>query len=216
MKSMALNKLNAALVSAALLTPLYPAAVTAAPNENALDHMRWMIGRTLEQQDLGQGLNGMWKAPVLVYVSNPAQWMEVMGEMALSGELDYSPPVPEGVDWARQSVVLVSLGSYPNYRYGSVQINEVRVSGKRLLADVSVTPGQPGMTMTTAPYHLVVVDCCGPRAPGLRNKESLPVVMSVRTSSASSGSAMAGDTGHDTDDPSVLQLSWGAVKDEYR
>jgi len=216
MKSKVLNKLNAVLLSAALVAALNPVSSAAAPKKDAMDKMRWSSGHTLTQQDLEKGLNGMWKAPVLVYAGNAAQWRDVMGRMAQSGELDYSPPVPEGVDWNRQAVVLVSLGSYPNYQYNGVQIKEVRLSGRRLLVDVSVEPGQPNMGMNTAPYHMVVVNCCGSRAPGLKNKDSLPVVLSVRTSSAGPEEGMAGDTGGDTNQPTVMQLSWGAVKGEYR
>lgn len=216
MKTKALNQMNAALVSAGLLAALGPASSMAAPNDKALDNMRWKTGRTLEQRDVEKGLNGMWKAPVLVYAGNPSQWQEVMGQMALNGELDYSPPVPEGVDWSRQAVVLVSLGAYPNYQYNGVQVNEVRVSGRHMLVDVSVEPGQPNMGVRTAPYHMVVVDCCGPRAPGLRDKDSLPLKISVRTSSAAPGSGMSAGSDTDTDAPGVVQLSWGAVKGEYR
>jgi hypothetical protein len=216
MKAKVLNKVSAALVSAALVAMLGPAGSAAAPKDKTLDDIRWKTGRTLNQQDLEQGLNGMWKAPVLVYAANEAQWTEVMNQMAGNGELDYRPPVPEGVDWSRQSVVLISLGSYPDYRYNGVQINEVRLSGRKLLVDVSVEPGQPNMAISTAPYHLVVVDCCGQRAPGLKDRDSLPVRVSVRTSTAAAGSGAPEDTGDNDNGSTLVELSWGAVKGEYR
>jgi hypothetical protein len=201
MKANERNSLGVAVAVALLLLSPWAAGSARAADQADLD---WKTAQPVAHSTYEQGAEGYWDERVLLCVSSAEQWTREMEELKSRGALRVEwgdPPAPMNVDWSRQSVVLVSAGTLPNYSH-TVQVLEVKRHGNTLLVDVAYPEGYPGSMMRISPYHIVVVDSNGPLNVKYRGQASTP--------------------GHGTatsptqeNDPERL-VTWGAMKAKYR
>ena len=158
MKEGGLSSASAISVSALLVACL--GGLSSAHGETALDPL-WQEAEQLTASDLGQGGKSGYDRPVVLYVSSQGEWDRAMERLLKEGAL-WCLPLPEApsVDWNEKSVLLVALGRRAQ-KSASVRINEIRLSGNQLLADVTVTvPTEKDSKHLYFPYHLVQIDDC--------------------------------------------------------
>ncbi|MCC6158657.1 MAG: protease complex subunit PrcB family protein [Deltaproteobacteria bacterium] len=126
-------------------------------------------GRLVEAAVIAEyeGQYSGWTRAQRLLVRDEASWEQLWARVHTP--LASPPPLPP-VDFARQVVVGVALGSRPTGGF-SVDIVGVKRVGDRLIVRLRETQPAPGSMVTeafTQPYALVVVDLEGPVPAGLR------------------------------------------------
>lgn len=126
-------------------------------------------GRLVEAAVIAEfeGQYSGWTRAQRVLVRDEASWEQLWGRVHTP--LASPPPVPP-VDFSRQVVVGVAIGSRPTGGF-AVDIIGVKRVGDRLIVRLRETQPAPGSMVTeafTQPYALVVVDLEGPVPANLR------------------------------------------------
>ena len=107
--------------------------------------------------------DGVWAVPCVFLATSAAEWEELQREMEERGELVIEPPIPApAIDWKRNNVIVVSLGTLPSSGYG-VEVQAVKkMSGTALLEIQIILPGDPlRPQVMTFPYHMIEVEKYG-------------------------------------------------------
>lgn len=153
----------------------------------------WQEGKPLVTQDLDRGGKSGFDKPVVLYVSSEEEWDRAMKRLLKEGAL-WCLPLPQApsVEWDKKSVLLVALGRRAQEN-SSVQINEVRLHGNQLLADVTVTvPTELESKHLYFPYHMVQIDDC--EAASAKVKYSYDVLRGLSDSRSAQNDRAAGLT----------------------
>jgi hypothetical protein len=156
--------------------------------------------RTLMQYDMGA-----WMAPAAVVLNSAEDWASWNEEMVAQGKAVGVEAAP-AVDWSREAVVVVCLGENPtgNWR---VEMKSARKVGKRASVQVHVTMDAGG----SAPCHVIAMEklaaqalqlSCDCAVAGMPRQAQVYTGGGLQLASAEGGS--------------LNQVSWGALKHEYR
>jgi protease stability complex PrcB-like protein len=125
-----------------------------------------VAGTALPVRTLKQGIHCTVQKPERHVARTRTQYAGVWNRQLKSGALDGAPPPGPKVDFSKEMVLAVFMGSRPTGGY-SIQIQEARVEKGKLRVTVVEKSPPPGTITTqalTSPFHFVAV-----------KKSSLPV-----------------------------------------
>lgn len=114
-------------------------------------------GNTVSFESLKQGVNSGKEESFETVIRSPERWQQFWQD--LHGNFYQKPPLPR-VDWTKNMVIGIGLGSKPSGGY-SVEIKTIVIKdGQLVINAVEQQPGQNcGTTMAiTQPYHVVTVE----------------------------------------------------------
>ncbi len=195
---------TATMVAMALtMVALHAAPAASAPRARKAEPQNRPVDcRTL----MNYGMSA-WLAPASVVLTSPEAWAAWNREMVEAGHAVAEEPMPAGVDWAREAVVVLAMGEQHSGSY------ELHVAGAtRSLSSthmsLHVETGRGG----TSPALVVAMDRNAARRLTLSADYTLagmpmtPEMYEAPGLSAADASAPAGP----------VATTWGALKAEYR
>jgi len=152
------------LVGAAAGTVVVALSMMAAADRGdaaAVDNpqLAWARASRVHCESHRQGMDGNLSRPAALVANDAEEWDRTMARLWADGGLLVGPPeagADLGVDWKRNSVVLVGLGEQTVSRY-RVSVSSVRRRVNQLLLDVRVELADPDGVRLTSPYHMVLV-----------------------------------------------------------
>jgi hypothetical protein len=188
--------------------------LVATPARGNPDDHAWRAARPVRQEPLESGLWGVFRLPLVLLIYSESHWYSTMDSLGHAGDLISTPgpDAPAGVNWNRESVVIVAVGEFP-YLHCSVRIREVRRIGYRALCDVSVEVQSALILSPTSPYFITRIDKRGEvRSVAARYEYIEPYASMdvVRVWYSNRAAFLAGDG------DSTPGVSWSAVKSLYR
>jgi hypothetical protein len=202
MENRALNpKALATMAAAVALTLALSAGIGQAQGRSASHLAPSLPMRTLMAYD-----DGAWTSPVAVVLNSPAAWTAWNHEMVARGMAIGEEPVPAGVDWSKEAVLVVALGG------GSVPASRVRLENAHrvgLTTEVVVQPSTDGVG--EYPCHVVAMSRQLLKHVQIANAAQCGLAEQVAVYAASPAVAAA-----NSGTPTAIAVSWGEVKDAYR
>jgi hypothetical protein len=191
------QNLTAALVAMALTLAVMAPTASAAPGA-AERAKKSAACRTVENYTMSA-----WIAPAVVVVHSAAGWNKWNEQMAADGLALAAEAVPQGVDWAKECVVVVALGELSGPYAVSMKGAKRTLSGVQVMLEVEAGHGgsSPALVLAmprSASQNLSLVS----------DAIALPELRTYPESN------LAGDG--DGGNPVAAGTSWGAVKAEYR
>jgi hypothetical protein len=173
-----------------------------------------LISKRLNARTLERSLNGEYLAPVAMIANNRNQWNRLMADLVARGALRVLPArsaeelsQAHGVQWGRQSVILISLGELPTLSTELEVVEVRRAIGKHLQVRVAVRSSDLAQQAVSAPYHLLVVEH-GDWTGGDVMYEAPAGLASAMPSALSTDNSSA--------DPPAQAVTMGMVKAIYR
>ena len=143
---------------------------------------------------------GAWVCPVAVVVRDPLQWTRWNESMVAAGRAAGIEPVPCGIDWSREVLLVVAIGERSSLT--TFELNPPQRSGHRLYFTGRIETSS--MQTFSSPCHVVAIDRRFADAieldPAIGTLED-PCGLLVRRTAIASASAD--------------HRSWGALKHEY-
>jgi hypothetical protein len=205
----------AAAAVAALMAMSASAPVQAAGNNKSSD-LEWMTASHVTSTS-SAGLRSTYSRPTLLVVQSSCEWKAAMQALQATNSLAWGADAEPNVDWTRQAVVVVALGSVP-YGY-SLKVNETRELQGKLMVDVHVDyQSYENSLDDVSPAAVVVVNSHGNKVRALYDLAlpGMPTQSDVANCSGShSGPGLDGSAGS-VDSGSSVALTWGALKSTYR
>ena len=202
MAARAMNpKALATMAAAVALTLACSAGIGQAEGRPAPHSAPTVAMRTLMAYD-----DGAWTSPVAVVLKSVADWAAWNHEMVERGMAVGEEPVPAGVDWSKEAVLVVALGG------GHVPASRVRLQNAHRVGvhiEMEVVASRDGSG--AYPCHVVAMDKHLLKYVRLANAaqcglaEQVAVYQAGATLAATNASA-----------PVAIAASWGEVKDAYR
>ena len=200
MEARAMNPKALATMAAAVALTLACAAGTAQAENRAIFRLAPAVAmRTVLAYD-----DGAWTSPVAVVLRSAADWTAWNHEMVERGMAVGEEPLPAGIDWSREAVLVVALGGEGS----RVRLQNARRIGLRTELEAVLSHDGGG----EYPCHVVAMDKRLLKDVRLTNAAQcgLPAQVSVYAPAA----ALA--TANDAAAPAPVAASWGEVKDAYR
>ena len=202
MEARAMNPKTLATMAAVVALTL---ACTAADGQ-AQGHLTSRMAPTIAMRTLMAYDRGAWTSPVAVVLKSEKDWNTWNHEMVERGMAIGEEPVPAGVDWSKEAVLVVALGG------GHVPASRVRLQNARRVGvhiEMEVVASRDGSG--AYPCHVVAMDKHLLKHVRLANAaryglaEQVTVYQAGATLAATNASA-----------PIAIAASWGEVKDAYR
>jgi hypothetical protein len=111
-------------------------------------------------EPLEGGLYGFSTKAGVLAAKRDCEWNTAMDAMAALGELSVvSGPRAPLIDWARKSLVLVSLGSLRRGLGYDLRVTRAFRWGNRLKIEATIDASEPSLSIAeTSPYQLFLVD----------------------------------------------------------
>jgi hypothetical protein len=210
----------AAAVTVAVLAIAGP--VLAASGNDKSPNPQWAGARALTCAAMQSGLRTDYNRPTILVAQSSCQWQAAMAVLAANGSLETNLPEPEpdGVDWTRQTAVVVAMGRVP-YGYNLAVLGAGQAAGILLLnVHVDYQSNENNLDDVT-PATVVVVDGQGLNSvqvlydlalPGLLDQATVVPCGTTRINSRLG--RMSANLGTNTGpEPS---MTWGGVKSAYR
>jgi hypothetical protein len=200
MKARAMN--SKTLVAAAMMMVMVAASVSSA---NAASHLPG-LGRHVPTHTVLKYKMGAWTVPTAMVLTSADAWTKWNQDMVAAGKAIAAEPVPAGVDWKTESVLVVTLGCCRANPIGVDLANAERVA---LHTDVelSLAYGEEG-----AAYPAVAVAMNKQLASSLRlvngAQAGLPTDVSTYSPEPVTSTVSSAST--------QVAVSWGEVKGAYR
>jgi hypothetical protein len=189
-------------------------AVVVAAQANALPGGD-VVSKRLNARTLEKSLNGEFLAPLAMIANNRNQWNRLMAELEAQGALRVLPArnaqeleQSYGVQWGKESVILVSLGELPTLSTDLEVVEVRRAIGKHLQVRVAVRVTDTPQQAVSAPYHLLVVEKGGWTGGEM-------IYDAPSGSPAAMPSRLATDDSR-SDEPATQSVTLGAIKAAYR
>ena len=154
--------------------------------------------RTVEAYDLSA-----WVAPTAIVLQSAGAWKSWNEKMAEQGLAVAAEAVPENVDWSNESVVVVALGELSDAYH--LQLAGAHRDIKGTHVSLTLESGRGG----TSPAVVLALS----KKDAARMTLNCDAVILPEVEMYSEPAALAGGT---IGEPSAVQLSWGAMKAEYR
>jgi len=202
MEARAMNpKALATMAAAVALTLACSAGIGSAQGRPASHGAPTVAMRTVMAYD-----DGAWTSPVAVVLKSPGDWKSWNHEMVERGMAVGEEPVPAGVDWSKEAVLVVAVGG------GNVPASRVRLqNAHRVGLHTELEVAASGDGSGSYPCHVVAMDKHLLKYVRLTNGvqcglgEQVSVYEAGATLAAANASA-----------PTAIAASWGEVKDAYR
>jgi hypothetical protein len=179
----------------------------------------WAAARPLTCASMASGPRSSYDRPTLLVAQSSCQWQAAMAVLMANHALEAGPEAePDGIDWTKQTAVVVAMGTVP-YGY-SLAVQGARQSSGALLLQVHVDyQSYENNYEDVNPAAVVIVDGQGMntvqalydfQAPGLLDQAvAIPCGISRTTYGLGRTSASL-DTGP------VSSMTWGSLKSVYR
>lgn len=200
MEARAMNPKALATMAAAVALTLAAAAGTAQAENRAISRTAPAVAmRTLLAYD-----DGAWTSPVAIVLRSAADWTSWNHEMVERGMAIGEEPMPAGIDWNREAVMVVALGGEGS----RVRLQNARRIGLRTELDAALSQDGTG----EYPCHVVAMDKRLLKNVRLTNAAQcgLPAQVSIYVPGAALASTNSAAA------PAPVATSWGEVKDAYR
>jgi hypothetical protein len=217
-KARNVNRTAAAAAMALLAMSVSGPAQAAGEDKNS--DLEWVLARRLNSTTVTKGLHSAYDRPVLLVAQNSCQWQSAMAALKASNSLDaYSSgpqPEPENVNWDLQTAVVVAMGQVP-YGY-SLDVNEARQNGGRLLLDVHVGyQSYENNLDDDNPVVVLLVDGHGVTNVRAMYDLDVPGLLSQANASSCDAQRAGSSVGGSQADPgSNVSMTWGSLKSLYR
>ena len=135
------GEIKARAVGSAALLAIGVGFLNWAEAQEQAEQKSWQGAQTIHFETLAMGRFGDFTLPITIHVGSEEEWDREMKRLQKDGGLWASnlPPAPLGLDWGRESVVLVSLGEKTQSGC-AVEIQKVSATSESLLLDLEITP----------------------------------------------------------------------------
>ena len=190
---------TATLAAMALTLALTASMAAAAPKDGAVERAK----STVACRIVANYTMSAWMAPAAMVLHSAGAWKTWNERMAEEGLAVAAEAEPQGVDWARESVVVLALGELAECYH--MEMTGVRRTLSGTTLSLHMGPGNGG----TSPALVLAM----PKSAAARLKlacDTTSGLPELRTYPEASLAA-AGDL-----PPTALATSWGAMKAEYR
>jgi hypothetical protein len=200
MAARAMNPKALATMAAAVALTL---ACTAGEGQ-AQGHSTSRMAPTVAMRTLMAYDDGAWTSPVAMVLKSAADWTAWNHEMVERGMAIGEEPVPAGVDWSTEAVLVVALGPGAASR---VRLQNAHRVGLHIEMEAVASSGGSG----AYPCHVVAMNKQLLKHVRLLNAAQCGLAEQVHAyqAGATVASANAGT-------PTAVAASWGEVKDAYR
>jgi hypothetical protein len=175
--------------------------------------------RLLSSTTVIRGLHSGYDHPTLVAAQSSCQWQAAMAVLAANGALAAGPePEPPGVDWTKQTAVVVAMGMVP-YGYDLDILNVRQIAGV-LLLDVHVDyQTNENNYEDDNPVMVLLVDGQGVNAVQATYDLALPSLLpqaAVVPCGVTRSAFRLSRTAAGASAVPSLPVTWGSIKSAYR